>query len=185
MIGNGQTYIEDNQSWQCNRAATIKGVLGENSGILVVTGGESWMAESVQPGLLACDALDVISIHAYGTGDFATSSIETYVKQAQKAGKKLIFEEWGACYFDTANNDCPEGAALSSSERSSNIKSWTAQITAAGMPWLYWQVIPNADPHGSYDYEVGLNDPVWETLRAAALDAAKAIAAFDFSAYLL
>lgn len=94
MIGNGQTYIEDNQSWQCNRAATIKGVLGENSGILVATGGESWMAESVQPGFLACDALDVISIHAYGTGDFTTSSIETYVKQAQKVGKKLIFEEW-------------------------------------------------------------------------------------------
>lgn len=94
MIGNGQTYIEDNQSWQCNRAAAIKGVLGENSGILVATGGESWMAESVQPGFLACDALDVISIHAYGTGDFATSSIETYVKQAQKPGKKLIFEEW-------------------------------------------------------------------------------------------
>lgn len=91
----------------------------------------------------------------------------------------------GACYFDTANNDCPEGAVLSSSERSSNIKSWTAQITAAGMPWLYWQVIPNADPHGSYDYEVGLNDPVWETLKAAALDAVKATAAFDFSANLL
>lgn len=94
MIGNGQTYIEDNQSWQCDRAETIKGVLGNSSGILVITGGESWMAESVQPDFLTCDALDVISIHAYGTGDFATASIETYVKQAQNAGKLLIFEEW-------------------------------------------------------------------------------------------
>lgn len=65
--------------------------------ILVVTGGESWMAESVQPDFLTCDALDVISIHAYGTGDFSTSSIKNYVQQAQSAGKKLIFEEWCVC----------------------------------------------------------------------------------------
>lgn len=94
MIGKGQAYIEDNQGWQCDRAQTIKGVLGNSSGILVTTGGESWMAESVQPDFLACDALDIIAIHAYGTGDFTTSNIETYVKQAQSANKLLIFEEW-------------------------------------------------------------------------------------------
>lgn len=53
------------------------------------------------------------------------------------------------------------------------------------MPWLYWQVIPNADPHSSEDYEVGLDDPSWDALKTAALAAAQAEAAFDFSSYLL
>jgi mannan endo-1,4-beta-mannosidase len=25
--------------------------------------------------------------------------------------------------------------------------NWASQITQAGLPWLYWQVLPNADPH--------------------------------------
>ncbi|CCM01292.1 uncharacterized protein FIBRA_03341 [Fibroporia radiculosa] len=186
MIGDGQTFIEDHQQWQCDRATTIKGQLGGNSGILVMTGGESWMAESVQPDFLSCDALDVISIHAYGTGDYDTSSIESYVSQAQSAGKMLIMEEWGACYFNTSNNDCPTGAPLASDTRNANIKQWAGTITAAGLPWLYWEVIPNADPHWGSDYEIGLvDDPSWSTLQDVAQAALGATAAFDFSPYLL
>lgn len=186
MIGDGQTFIQDNQQWQCSRASTIKGQLGDNSGILVMTGGESWMAESVQPDYLTCDDLDVISIHAYSTGDYETSSIQTYVQQAQNAGKKLILEEWGVCYFDTSNNDCPSGDALDTDTRNANIQNWASSITAAGLPWLYWEVIPNADPHWGTDYEIGVvDDPSWSTLKQAAQDALNAEAAFDFSAYLL
>ncbi|KAH9839971.1 glycoside hydrolase [Rhodofomes roseus] len=186
MIGDGQAFIQKHQQWQCDRARTIKGQLGDNSGILVMTGGESWLSESVQPGFLSCDALDVISIHAYGTGDLTTSALEPYVSKAQAAGKKLILEEWGACYFDTSNNNCPTGHALDSNTRKNNIKKWAAQIDAAGLPWLYWQVLPNADPHSGYDYEIGLvNDPSWSALQQAAKAASQATAAFDFSAYLL
>ncbi|KAH9839943.1 glycoside hydrolase [Rhodofomes roseus] len=186
MIGDGQSFVEAHQQWQCDRAGTIKGQLGDNSGILVMTGGESWLSESVQPGFLSCDALDVISIHAYGTGDLTTDALSPYVSQAQDAGKMLILEEWGACYFDTSNNDCPQGDALDSDTRNSNIVNWAAQIDAAGLPWLYWQVLPNADPHDGYDYEIGLvDDPAWGALQQAAKAASQAAAAFDFSAYLL
>lgn len=186
MIGKGQAYIEDHQQWQCDRATTIKNTLAGNTGILVITGGESWMDESVQPDFLTCGALDAISIHAYGTGDYATSAIQTYVQRAQAAGKKLLMEEWGACYYTTENNDCPSGSVLSSSQRNANIKAWAGQITAAGLPWLYWQVLPNADPHWDTDYEIGLvNDPSWSTLQAAAQAAYSANAAFDFTPWLL
>ena len=57
------------------------------------------MDESVQPDWLSCPALDVISIHAYGVGDYSTSSIKTYVSRAQAAGKKLIMEEWYASSY--------------------------------------------------------------------------------------
>ncbi|KAI0809250.1 glycoside hydrolase [Irpex lacteus] len=185
MIGKGQQYIIDHQYWQCDRATTIKNELNGNTGILVTTGGESWMDESVQPDWLSCPALDVISIHAYGTGDYATSAIQTYVSRAQAAGKKLIMEEWGACYFTTENNNCPTGSVLSTSTRNQNIKTWASQITAAGLPWLYWQVIPNADPHFGNDYEIGIGDASWSTLQAAAQAAGQANAAFDFSKWLL
>ncbi|KZS86864.1 beta-1,3-mannanase [Sistotremastrum niveocremeum HHB9708] len=185
MIGKGSDYIAAHRQWQCDRATTIKSVLGSNSGILVVTGGESWLSESVQPNWFSCAAIDVISIHAYGNGDLVQSAITPYVQQAQNAGKKLLFEEWGACYFNTANNNCPSGTALSTSARNSNIQSFASAITGAGVPWLYWQVLPNADPHYGSDYEIGVTDPSWSALKSAAQTAATSNAAFDFSAYLL
>ncbi|KAF8598376.1 glycoside hydrolase family 5 protein [Ceratobasidium sp. AG-I] len=184
MIGKGEAYINAHLNWQCDRANTIKTTLGSSSGILVMTGGESWMSESVKSSWLSCAALDVIAIHAYGVGDFTTSNIQTYVNQAKSAGKKLIFQEWGACYFNTENNNCPTGTALSTSTRNNNIKTWASQITAAGVPWLYWQVLPNADPHYGYDFEIGVQDPSWDTLKNAALDALTKPAAFDFTPWL-
>lgn len=59
----------------------------------------------------------------------------------------LTISPRGACYFTTENNNCPTGSALPASTRNNNIRTWAGQITAAGLPWLYWQVIPNADPH--------------------------------------
>ena len=64
--------------------------------ILVTTGGESWMDESVQPDWLNCDSLDIIAIHGYGTSDFDQCKIKNYVKKAKDANKKIIFQEWYA-----------------------------------------------------------------------------------------
>ncbi|KAH9928591.1 glycoside hydrolase [Amylocystis lapponica] len=186
MIGQGQGFIQDHTSWQCDRATTVKGELGDNSGILVTTGGESWLSESVQDAWLKCAALDIISIHAYGPGDLTEAALTPYVKKAQSAGKKLLLEEWGACYFSTSNNDCPTGGVLNSQTRNNNIQKWASAITAAGLPWLYWQVLPQKDPHSGYDYEIAVNsDPSWGALKAAAQAAGKAEAAFDFSANII
>jgi mannan endo-1,4-beta-mannosidase len=96
MIGKGADYIAAHQYWQCDRAQTIKSVIGtspllfplcfgvdffhffpttgNNSGILVTTGGESWLDESIQPDWFTCPYLDVLAIHAYGDGDFDQSN---------------------------------------------------------------------------------------------------------------
>ncbi|GJE98214.1 glycoside hydrolase family 5 protein [Phanerochaete sordida] len=188
MIGIDGTgaYIRAHQEWQCDRANTIRGELGSNEGILVLTGGESWVDESVQDGFLSCPTLDVISLHAYSPGDFNTTFLQTYIQRAQTAGKKLLMEEWGACYYDTDQNNCPSGDALPTATRNTNLQTWASEITAAGLPWLYWQVIPNADPHWGGDYEIGVNtDPSWSTLEAASLAALQAPAAFDFGPWLL
>lgn len=44
----------------------------------------------------------------------------------------LIFQEWGACYFNTDNNNCPPGDALPTDTRNNNIETWANQIAAAG-----------------------------------------------------
>ncbi|KAL6300258.1 glycoside hydrolase [Sparassis latifolia] len=171
MIGDGQSFIEANQQWQCDRATTIRNELGNNHGIIVMTGGD-------------CSALDVISIHAYAVTDYYMESIQSYVQQAQAAGKKLIMEEWGSCYYDTLNSNCPVGDPLPTATRNANIAGWASNITAAGLPWLYWEVLPDADPHEGDDFEIGLVDPSWPTLKQAALAAPRAPAAFDFSEYV-
>lgn len=140
--------------WQCEIAGAIKDNLKGSTDILVTTGGGSYLATSVQDGYFSCGALDMIAIHAYGTGDLTKKALDPYVKKAQNASKKLMMQEWGMCYFDTSNNNCPKGNALSSNTRDNNIKYYADQISSAGVPWMYWQIIPNADPHDGYDYEV-------------------------------
>lgn len=128
--------------------------------ILTTTGGSSYLSVSVQDPYFSCDALDMIAIHAYGTGDLTTDALAPYVQKAVDSGKKLVMQEWGMCYFDSSNNNCfKDGASpLDSNTRDNNIKTYANNIAQAGVPWMYWQVIPNVDPHGDIDFEVSLND---------------------------
>jgi hypothetical protein len=64
---------------------------------LVTTGGESWLDESVQNAWLNCASLDVIAVHAYGTGDYAVSQIQNYVNRVKNAGKLMLFQV--SCIF--------------------------------------------------------------------------------------
>jgi mannan endo-1,4-beta-mannosidase len=166
-------------------AKAIKDNMQNNPNILVTTGGGSYLATSAQDAYFSCSSLDVIGIHAYGVGDFATSELQKYVTKAKNSGKKLIMQEWGACYTNAANNNCNGGSALNSGTRDNNIKTWSSQINAAGIPWFYWQILPNADPHYDWDYEVGINDVNWSALKAAGLAAGQADTPFDFSKWLL
>ena len=142
--------------WQCDIAGAIKGNLQGRTDILVSTGGASYLKTSAPDAYFSCAALDVIAIHAYGLGDLTKDALLPYVQKAQKASKKLIMQEWGMCYFDTSNNNCLKGNALSTATRDANIKKYADNISQAGIPWMYWQIIPNADPHDGNDYEVGV-----------------------------
>ncbi|KAF9782566.1 hypothetical protein IL306_011070 [Fusarium sp. DS 682] len=166
-------------------AKSIKDNLKGNSKILVTTGGGAYLDNSLLDPYFNCDSLDILAIHAYGVGDLTTSRLQPFVQKARKAGKKLIMQEWGACYTDVENNNCNGGSPLPTNTRDANIKKWAANIDAAGIPWFYWQILPNADPHQGWDYEVGINDVNWDALKRAGLAAGKANSAFDFSSYLL
>jgi mannan endo-1,4-beta-mannosidase len=61
------------------------------------------------------------------------------ISQARNAGKKLIAEEWGSAV---------------GSGRTANLQSNVQKLNSAGIPWLYWQLITNTDPHNGEDFEV-------------------------------
>lgn len=166
-------------------AQVIKDNLNGSTDILVTTGGGSYLANSLLDGYFTCAALDVLAIHAYGVGDYETSALQSYVSRAQNAGKMLIMQEWGACYTDASNNNCNGGSPLDGGSRDANIKRWAANIDAAGIPWFYWQILPNDNPHHGWDYEVGIDHDHWEVLKQAGLDAGNAESAFDFDRWLL
>ena len=164
-------------------AEAIKDGLNGSGDILVTTGGGAYLDNSLLDPYFSCQALDVLSIHAYGDGDFATDKLTPYVDKAKNSGKMLIMQEWGACYYDTANNRCDKSSPASG--RDGNLKAWADSISAAGIPWFYWQIIPNEDPHEDWDYEVGIDGVNWETLRDISAGTASYDSAFDFSGYLL
>ncbi|MCJ1446151.1 MAG: hypothetical protein MMC23_006656 [Stictis urceolatum] len=170
--------------WQCEMAEAIRGGLASND-TLVTTGGGAWLDNSLLDAYFTCDALDIVAAHAYGTGDFDTDKIKGYVQKATESGKKLIMQEWGACYFSSDNNRCDNTGALDSATRDSNLKKWYSSIAEAGIAPFYWQILPNEDPHSDWDYEVGIGGVNWDALKEASAGVNQTESAFDWSGYLL
>jgi mannan endo-1,4-beta-mannosidase len=103
-------------------AESIKHAMGNSTDILVSTGGGAYLANSLLNPYFSCAALDVLAIHAYGAGDLETAALRPYVERARINGKKLIMQEWGACYTEASNNNCNGGKPLDVGTRDANIR---------------------------------------------------------------
>jgi len=58
-------------------------------------------------------------------------------------------------------------------------------VLEAGIPLMYWQILPNADPHQNFDYEVGImDDASWSTLQVIWKSATTYSSPFGCSALL-
>ncbi|KAJ7815015.1 glycoside hydrolase [Mycena leptocephala] len=140
---------------------------------LIFTGGGS-AGSSVQPIFFgsACTAIDLVAIHDYTD---------------KAAGKKLVVEEWGS---------------LVGTGRTANLNSNVQKINNYKLPWLYWELINNVDPHqdDNEDYEarvvpglsfmprkligiqIQVNGADWSTISSASKSTAALTGApFDFS----
>ncbi|KAL9078646.1 MAG: hypothetical protein Q9157_002445 [Trypethelium eluteriae] len=155
---------------------------------LVMTGGGNYVDVSLESAYFTCPDLNVLGIHAYGDGDLTTSKLQPYVSKAQQNGKKLILEEWGVCYFSGENNDCPSGSPQGDDARIAKFRQYADAISQSGIPWWYWQFIPNADPHEGSDYEIGTqgDDALWNAVKeVGSQTAGKYQTPFDFSEWLI
>ncbi|KAJ6461152.1 glycoside hydrolase family 5 protein [Mycena vitilis] len=163
-----QSFYTSHLSWICNAAQQIRNNVGDKNQ-LIFTGGSS-AGTSVQSTFFgsSCTAIDVVAIHDYT--DAYDSYLPSAISQAQAAGKKLIVEEWGS---------------LVGSSRTTNLNSNVQKINSHKVPWVYWELISNADPHQGEDYEIQVNGDDWSTISAASLaTGALTDAPFDFSASL-
>lgn len=167
-------------------AKSIRENLRGNHSILITTGGHGWLEVSMQDAYFNCSALDILAVHAYGPSDYQTDRLSAYVQKAQAHNKKLLMQEWGACYYDSENNACDYSTPLDEPPRAANLKNWARNISMAGIPWIYWEIIPNADPHWDYDYEIGITDGAnWDDFTSAVSISSHYPAAFDYSPWLL
>ncbi|KAJ6462127.1 glycoside hydrolase family 5 protein [Mycena sanguinolenta] len=154
-----QSFYTSHLSWICNAALQNQ---------LIFTGGGSAGASAQSAFFSSSCAINVVAIHDYTDG--YDSYMPSAVSQAEAAGKKLIIEEWGS---------------LVSSGRTANLQSNVAKINNYQVPWLYWELISNADPHQGHDYEIQVNGADWSTISSASEStAALTEAPFDFSASL-
>ncbi|KAJ5899641.1 beta-1-3-mannanase [Penicillium taxi] len=169
MIGStGKLDDNDPNDWICGRAGVMKGLLGDSS-VKVATGGiggSQYCCDheyNVLEKALYCDAIDIVSIHGYMSeaSDWAyfVTGDASVLKKANSTGKHVMIEEWGV---STSYED-----------------SFDTQVKVfndAGMPWLYWQVIPGKDQtqDGALDscgydgYEIGLNSSKGDVAKAIA-----------------
>ncbi|KAF9531071.1 glycoside hydrolase family 5 protein [Crepidotus variabilis] len=135
-------------NWWCNRANTIRSVLG-STGIQISTGGGTDLPTSLQSQFFSCANLQIIALHDYNIDpSYVASHIDAAKPSAMSNGKRLLYEEFGA----TGGN------------KQGQIKAVTDTLIATGVPWMYWEI---AKPGmGSSDYEVWTDEPTWSTLKS-------------------
>lgn len=88
------------------------------------------------------------------------------VSQAKSSGKRLIIEEWGSLY---------------GSNQVANMQDNVKKINKYGIPWLYWELITNPDPHEGEDYEIQVGGENWGTLKGLSTGSSGVAGAFDWS----
>ncbi|KAI9753777.1 MAG: hypothetical protein M4579_005011 [Chaenotheca gracillima] len=135
MIGSvGKLQDNDPDDWICGRAGNMQSVIG-GSGVRIATGGiggSDYCCDhefNLLDKALACDAIDIMSVHGYMTAaDQWQYFIPSLEQQAAAKGKLLMIEEWGV-----------------TGDPSGQFADQVAVFNDAGVPWLYWQVVPGAD----------------------------------------
>ncbi|KAH8918707.1 glycoside hydrolase family 5 protein [Atractiella rhizophila] len=135
--------------WVCDRAKTIKKL----SNIPVTTGGGITTQLSLGDWAFNCDAFDIVSVHDYGTDvDSTVSALKAGQQRAFKAGKILLFEEWGAMGGNKAGT----------------IESFATKLKANDIPFMYWEVTKPGK--GAADFEVWTSEDSWWKLKEGAAD---------------
>ncbi|GAA5912348.1 uncharacterized protein JCM6883_005640 [Sporobolomyces salmoneus] len=133
-----------NPSWVCDRSKYIASQLS-GSGILISSGGGTDTSHSLESWATGCSAIDVVSVHDYGTNGWSTASTLAKAKQ-NHPGKTIVMGEWG----------------VTGSNKAKKIGEFVEAFEKNGIPWMYWQITsPGA---GDKDFEVWTSEPAWNAL---------------------
>lgn len=121
-------------NWSCDRSAHLRSLLPTNSTIQISSGGGITLPLSLGSWATDCAAIDVVSVHDYGT-DGAAIALQMVAK-AKETGKEIILGEWG----------------IKGEGKAQAVKAFVRDLTEQGVSWLYWEVV--APGKGNSDFEV-------------------------------
>ena len=135
LIGSvGKLQANDPDDWICGRAGNMKTLIA-GSGVRIATGGvggSEYCCDhefNIISKVLYCAAIDIISVHGYMTSASQWAYfIPSLSQQAAAQNKLLMIEEWGV-------TGSPAG----------QFAEQVAVLNGAGVPWMYWQVVPGKD----------------------------------------
>ncbi|KAF2014714.1 glycoside hydrolase family 5 protein [Aaosphaeria arxii CBS 175.79] len=169
LIGQiAKLQANDPDDWLCGRAGKIRELLGY-SPIKVSTGGvggSQYCCDhefNLLEKALQCDALDIMSVHGYMSkaSDWAyfITGDKSTLRDGNAAGKLVMVEEWGV-----------------SVDFEEDFDTQVQVFNDAGVPWLYWQVVPGLDGSqpgapsscGYDSFEIGVNSPKGDVASAVA-----------------
>ncbi|CAF1573930.1 unnamed protein product, partial [Didymodactylos carnosus] len=123
--GHMNKYTSD---WLCDLSIRIRPLV--SNGVLLSSGGGTEFGNSLRLEYFQCKALDLIGLHDYTTNyNFAVSKVKEAVQLAQTYGKRVYVEEFG----DRGDK-----------QMESALNSVAYAAHGNGVPWVIWQVVPNA-----------------------------------------
>ncbi|KAG7409852.1 hypothetical protein Forpe1208_v011078 [Fusarium oxysporum f. sp. rapae] len=136
----------DPSGWACGRATFMRNA-SLDSHILISTGGlggDFSHGCTFLPAVTQCKAIDAISVHRYASvpGKWS-ANLPNWLNQAN--GKKVYLEEWGV---DSQKYD-----------QKSAFVSEVNDMNSAGLPNLYWQLLPPSSGGCSYNPKNDAGDP--------------------------
>ncbi|KAI4711717.1 hypothetical protein J4E89_003159 [Alternaria sp. Ai002NY15] len=173
----------DPDDWLCGRAGSLRSALG-SSNIKIATGGvggSHYCCDhefNTLEKAMQCDAIDIISMHGYMSkaSDWAyyITGDREVLSGARAAGKNIMMEEWGV-----------------SVDYQDSFDTQVQVFNDAGVPWLYWQIVPGLDGSEAgaptscgYDsFEIGLGSSKGDVAGGIAA-ASAASAAQSWAGYL-
>ena len=112
-------------SWTCDRSTYLKSLLPASSPILVSSGGGIDLKASLGSWATSCPAIDIVSVHDYGTDPSSTVPALVAAAKGVAAGKRVMLGEWG----------------ISGPNKASTIAKFVSMLKEAGMPWMIWEVV--------------------------------------------
>lgn len=122
------------QGWACGRAATLRNALGASNPIKIATGG---LGGDISHGCtfmssaMSCPQIDLVAVHRYAGPESQNPKQWTNIYNSwlgQTKGKLVYVEEWGV---DTSKYNIQD-----------EFKTNTQDMNAGGLPWVYWQILP-------------------------------------------
>ncbi|EXA35019.1 hypothetical protein FOQG_08867 [Fusarium oxysporum f. sp. raphani 54005] len=136
----------DPSGWACGRATFMRNA-GLDSHILISTGGlggDFSHGCTFLPAVTQCKAIDAISVHRYASvPGMWGANLPNWLNQAN--GKKVYLEEWGV---DSQQYD-----------QKSAFVSEVNDMNSAGLPNMYWQLLPPSSGGCSYNPKNDAGDP--------------------------